>query len=75
MDPNAILIQILEHIAEGERKGAMDALDVLRDWLLGGGVMPEKAARSFFNWSRQETILRLTGEIREKLDEIDPIVS
>lgn len=74
MDPNATLIQMLEHMAEGERDGAMDALDVLRDWLIGGGFMPEKAARDLVADARKETVRRITAEVREKLDEIDSLV-
>ena len=74
MDPDATLIQILEHMAEGERDGAMDALDTLRDWLIGGGIMPEKTARDLVAGGRKEAVHRITGEVREKLDEIDALV-
>lgn len=71
MDPDATLIQILRHMAEGERDGALDALDALRDWMIGGGPMPEGAAQSLLSGARKETVLRITAEVRQKLDVLD----
>lgn len=77
MDPNAALIQMLRHMIEGERDGAMDALDALRDWLIGGGFMPEEAARKLIAHDEGRALLiqRLTAEVRTKLDEIDGLAT
>jgi hypothetical protein len=74
MDPNAALMAMIQHMAEGERDGALDALDALRDWLIGGGFLPEKAARDLTEDAHRATIHRITAEVREKLDEIDASV-
>jgi hypothetical protein len=71
MDPNAALKMMLEHMASGDRDGAFDVLDALRDWMIGGGFMPEQAARELTDADRKETVGRLVTEVRQKLDEID----
>ena len=75
MDPNATLLQLLEHIAEGERDGAMDALDTLRDWLIGGGFLPEKAAKDLTEGLDRDRIRRLTAAVRDALDELDLVIA
>ena len=74
MDPNATLRMMVEHMAEGERDGALDALDTLRDWLMGGGFLPEKAAEDMTAGARSEAVQRLTVSIRAQLDEIDALM-
>lgn len=74
MDPNAALRAMIEHMAEGERDGALDVLDALRDWMIGGGFMPEEAAREFAAGGRKEVVRRITEEVRAKLDEVDASV-
>lgn len=71
MDPNAALLVMIEHMAEGERDGALDILDALRDWMIGGGAMPERAARELAASGRREAIKRLTKELHHEFDEID----
>jgi len=71
MDPNATLRQMLEHMAEGERDGALDALDVLRDWLMGGGFLPEQAAQDVTEGLESDRLPRLTRGVQARLDEID----
>lgn len=74
MDPDETLRVMLEHMAEGERDGALDALDILRDWLMGGGFLPEKAAAETVAGMRREAIKCILEEVREKLDEVDRLV-
>jgi len=74
MDPNAALRVMLEHMAEGDRDGTFDVMDALRDWMIGGGFMPEEAARALLEGARRETVHRLTSAVRGKLDEIDASV-
>lgn len=45
MDPNAALKEMVEAFARGERDEGLDALDNLRDWLMGGGFLPETEAQ------------------------------
>lgn len=71
MDPNAALRMMIEHMAEGERDGALDAMDALRDWLMGGGFLPEEAAQELVSSGRRETVFRITRQVRHRLDEID----
>lgn len=74
MDPDALLNTMIEHMAEGERDGALDALDALRDWLMGGGFLPERQAEKMVGAARRETVARITAEVRVKLDEIDALM-
>jgi hypothetical protein len=71
MDPNVVLRAMIEHLAEGERDGALDALDTLRDWLMGGGFLPEQAARELAGEGRQGVVRRLSSEVQQRLDEVD----
>ena len=71
MDPNTTLRQMLEHMAEGERDGALDAQDCLRDWLLGGGFLPEQTAQDVADGLEADLIPRLTRGVRARIDEID----
>ena len=71
MDPNMTLRTMLEHMAEGEREGALDALDCLRDWLMGGGFLPEQTAQDVADGLKADRLPRLIRGVRAKLDEID----
>lgn len=71
MDPNATLKAMLEHMAEGDRDGALDALDVLRDWMMGGGFMPERMAEEMVEAHALDRLRRMTARLRERLDGAD----
>ena len=71
MDPNATLKVMLEHMAEGDRDGALDALDVLRDWMMGGGFMPERMAEEMVEAHAADRLRRMTTRVRERLDGAD----
>lgn len=40
MDPGVALRELLDALAEGERKQAQERLGDLADWLVGGGFLP-----------------------------------
>ena len=44
MDPNKALKLMVEAFARGDRDDGLDKLDGLRDWLMSGGFVPDKAA-------------------------------
>jgi hypothetical protein len=71
MDPNETLMVMLEHMAEGDRDGALDALDVLRDWMMGGGFMPERVAEEMVEAHALDRVRRLTTRLREQMDGVD----
>jgi hypothetical protein len=71
MDPNETLTVMLQHMAEGDRDGALDALDVLRDWMMGGGFMPERVAEEMVEAHALDRVRRLTTRLREQMDGVD----
>jgi hypothetical protein len=71
MDPNETLMVMLQHMAEGDRDGALDALDVLRDWMMGGGFMPERVAEEMVEAHALDRVRRLTTRLREQMDGVD----
>lgn len=54
MDPNATLRMMVRAMAEGDRDEALDAMDNLRDWLMAGGFLPERAAEEMIARDRED---------------------